>query len=563
MENGIVVLNAGDIPGAFQVARDLPSYIVYVFDPVLVDLVAASGLKNIEFIPWADGPRYHELDASARAMAFALEAQLDLALRELIPEVSIRGWQHLNLYYLFMSLKWYAGLWDTLADRLSGLRPHVFICDNPAHYYFNSFVPSVLLLWHLKSRGVEFAAYNYGAREDDADLIPELSGVESAGLVERILTHLPACMYDFRYFDQEVVASGKTLVNIEAKVFNTPLHVHRNIGLVNAEPVVATLPEHRREVLASFSQRLSVLLDAFLEPHIVIPAYRARQSAYIARLYRAQLLTYDQLNSHFQHSRPTRLLLSDHDAGFHGPLVSFAQAHCLPVLLLPHAKTTADIEFSYGNIAALTHPLQGQSIFSAQGKSVLNPHMVYPEKLSASTVFSGGVRTISLLLNAISLNGVPFTSYAEYIAGIGKVATWCRENGIELIVRCKPSYAIVNLLVRELGFDRGSLSQSASESMEEHVKRCDLCLMYDTPTSASLHFLQNAVPIVNCVVEPLSPAELTMVNANLVPQEDVAASLRRLSGFVSDPLNFFTFRNAQFRNYLQLFQNARLLRSYL
>lgn len=563
MKNTIAIINAGDISPAVQIAKDLPSYTVYLFDPVLVDMATASGLQNIKLIAWDNCPLYDELDADARATAFALEAELDMAVRDIVPDVSIAAWQHLNLYYLFMMLKWYSGLWNGLGNKLVGTQAHIFICDNPATYYFNSFIPSVLLLWYLKSHGIEFSGYTYGATDDVSLSIPDLSGVNEDGHIEQMLTHLPTCWYDVNYFHQEIKASGKQIINIEAKHFNIPVPAHKTLSLVNANDVFPGLPEPLRDTIDAFLQRVVETLDRYLAPYIVVGSYRERQVQHLGTLYRCQLLTYYQLNQHFEHSKPSKILLSDHDTGFHGPIVSFARKHFLPILLLPHSKISTDVEFEYRNITALTHPIQGREISDAGGKSVFNARLLYPETFSGSSLVGKGIKTVSFLLTAYSLNGVCFSRWASYIEGIRRIVAWSEENGIELKIRCKPSYSLFHLLAAEIGCDKTILYKNMAESMEQHVASCDLCLMYDSPTSADLYFLKNSVPILNLVDRPLTPNELAMCNPLVVPRESVGAGLRRLDGFKSDPVCFAAFRNAQFRNYIQLFQGARPLRSYL
>jgi hypothetical protein len=87
--------------------------------------------------------------------------------------------------------------------------------------------------------------------------------------------------------------------------------------------------------------------------------------------------------------------------------------------------------------------------------------------------------------------------------------------------------------------------------------------MYDSPTTAELYFLKNSVPILNPVDRPLTSNELAISNPLIIPQESINACLHRLDRFKSDPVYFVAFRNMQFRNYIQLFQNARPLRSFL
>lgn len=563
MENTIIIINAGDIPGAVQIAKDLPSYTVYVFDPVLVDNATASGLQNIELILWSNCPLYHELDADARATAFALEAELDLAVRDIVPDVSIAAWQHLNLYYLFLTLKWYFGLWNELGNRLADSKAHIFICDNPATYYFNSFIPSILLLWYLKSHDIEFVGYTYGATADLSSLIPDLSSMDEDERIEQMLTHLPTCMYDANYFYQEIRAAEKSIINIEAKHFNTPLPAKKTLSLVNANDVFPSLPEPLRDTIDAFSHRIKETLDICLAPYLVIGSYRERQVHNLGTLYRYQLMTYYQLNQYFEPSKPSKIILSDHDAGFHGPIISFAKKHSLPVFFLPHSKSIGNIEFTYRNITALTHPMKAQEIYDANGKSVLHLQIAYPEIFSSSSIFTGGMKIVSLLLNGLSLNGIYFRRCTPYLDGIRQIVAWCKENNINLKIRCKPSYSIISILAKDIGVDASMLLKNANESMDEHIKDCDLCLMYDAPTTGVLHFLKNSIPILNPIVGTLTDAQMEMVNHDVVPPEGIDAILLRLKGFKSDPVRFFNFRNAQFRNYILQFQSARPLRTYL
>ncbi|NMQ05965.1 hypothetical protein E4Q08_12200 [Candidatus Accumulibacter phosphatis] len=384
----IIIISAADISPAIQIARNLPSYTVYTFDPILVDQISSSGLENINFIPFDNCPLYHELDGSAHSAAFDLESALDLEVREIVPEVSIAGWQHLNLYYILIALKWYTALWENLGNKLAGTKVHLFICDTPGSYYFNSYIPSILLLWYLKCSDIEFSGFTYGSKDEDTHLIPELSEENPNEELEQLLIHLPTCWYDIKYFFQEMISTGKTLINIEATNFNIPLPAIRTLALVEAGNTLSGLPEEIRNRIHDFSIALMEKLDQIFAPYLVIPNYRQRQIRHLTNIYCAQLVTYYQLSRYFEKSKPSRIILSDHDAGFHGPIISFAQKHSLPVIFLPHSKCVNDIEFKYRNITVLSHPIHGQEIFDANRKSVLNFKIAYPETFSGSTIVS-------------------------------------------------------------------------------------------------------------------------------------------------------------------------------
>jgi hypothetical protein len=559
----IVILNADDVPHAARIAADLKGCKVVTFDPVLVDRLAAHHVNNVQLIAWDACPSYPALSAAAHEAATAIESELDLAVRAFIPDVSIFSWQHLNLYYLLMSLKWYGAMFDELGKNIVADKFHILVCNHPALYYFNCFIPSLLLMQYLNKNGLEFVAYNYGERADDTNLVPDLRGVAEPSAQETLLAHLPTCMYDIGYFNQEIQASGKAVTNIRAKYFDMPVLASKNIALTAALDAAEDMPTETRQKISSFSITLSTRLETLLIPYIAATEYRHRQTRNLAALYTSQLVTYTLLNTHFQHAMPSKVLLSDHDAGFHGPLVAFAQKHHLPVLMLPHSKTSADIEFTYRNITALVHPVQGSAIFDANGKTVPHHTLCYPENFSGTTSFTAPVKTVSLLLNGLSLGGIYYTRCNPYFNGIKKIVAWCKANDITLKIRGKPAYMITQILAKKTGASLEMLNDSAAETMEQHIAGCDLCLMYDTPTSGAMHFLKQSIPMLNVVAEAFSPAEMTMMNPNLVPQESVDEILHRLKGFKSDPGSFFAFRNAQFRQYVQSFQNAQPLRVFL
>jgi hypothetical protein len=563
MENGIVILDFEDIPAAMQIAADLPSYTIYTFDPVLVDKISMHHLKNIQLLTWDDCPQYADLEAWSHAAAFEMEAALDLAVRDIIPDLSIGSWQHLNLFYLLMKLKWYTGLWTALANQLANIKVHLFICDKSSAYNFNSFVPSLLLIQHLKRINIEFSGFMYGAESDDTRQVPDLRGANASSKTDTILTHLPTCFYDIYHFNAEMQSTGKNFINIKSKHYDMPVHTARDIPLIDQAEVLADFQEPIKKKVALFHTTLAAKLDELLAPYIGTPSYRTRQVDHIAAIYTAQLVTFFMLNRHFQHVKPSKILMSDRDMGFHGPLVSFAENHHLPVLLLPHSKTTNDMEYRYKNIVALTHPMQGEKIRDANGRNLLNFPITYPEKFSSSCIYPAPIKKIALLLNAPSLNGIYFARYATYISDIKKMIQWGKVNHVEFSIRCKPSYSLIRLLASETGIGTESLLHSANIPMTEFSQDCDLCLMFDSPTSAAAEFLAKSIPILNPIPRPLSASEATFVNARVIPRESVHDTLLRLNGFLSDLNSFFLFRNHQFRSYLNLYQNAQPLRAYL
>ncbi|HEU4845725.1 MAG TPA: hypothetical protein VFT05_15765 [Burkholderiaceae bacterium] len=556
MRNAIVICCAADIPRALLVARDLPSYVCYLFDPVLVDQAADAGLHHIEYLRWESCPPYHELEARAHAAATAFEQRLDAALRDTLPALSLAGWQHLNLYYLHMSYYWYTGLWQAMEETLRGQQVHVLVCDNPAHNYAPSFLPALLLLQQLRAGGHPFTAATYQLPTDPYHLVPDLASGLPPGVRGDVLTHLPTCFYDLNYFNAELRASGLRCLNLRAKYWGVPVVNHHDIGLIPLDAAPDTRPG------VALQATLEAALDTLLAPLVGTATFRARQAAHLAMLYRGQVICHDLLQQALRSHAPARLLLSDHDAGFHGPLLAYAGAHDIPVLMVPHAKTSGSTDFSYRHLTMLTHPLQATPLLDGNGRQVQHRTLCYPELQSADTGLRP-LKKIGLLLNGIALNGVLCSEFSVYLDGIGQMHRWCKAHGVELVIRSRPVQSLVRLLHDAIGADPAALQAALACSLQEFVAEIDLCLMYDAPTSAGIEVLRVGVPLLNPIPSPLGKAEGLGADTRLVPRAGIEATLAMLDDFSADPTVLHQFARQQFAGYAARFGDSTPLRRFL
>ncbi len=559
MDNLLIITSSHDIAVAETVAARLEQYRVVFFDPTLVDPIAASALRNAEFVAWNACPDYPALVAAAHADAHAFEAALDAELRELLPDVSLAGWQHLNLFYFFLGHRWYDGLWKDVLGKLRGHKPHVFLCDNPSTYYWPSFVPALLLLQLLRTMEIPFSAVKYGARPEEADVVINF-GEAGAGPYD-VLSHLPTCFYDAAHFSAELQASGKTNLHIEPKYWGVPFEATAKTNLMRLHHQQAL--SGGAPPLSALAERLEARLDALLAPYLATPEYRARQARQLSTLYQCQVVDLHALERHFHTHKPGKLLLSDHDAGFHGPLLSFAARHRIPVLMVPHAKTSEDIEFDYGDVTMLTHPMQGSPLFNSRRRRLRHQTLPYVENFGASSAPPGPLKTVGLLLNGISLNGIMCTEFSLYLAGIVRIAAWCAEHGVTLRIRCRQAQSLIEIIERACGADADAMRACLVGSLSQFAQSVDLCLMYDAPTNADIEFLRTAVPILNPIPAPLSKAEAATADSRIVPRASVEATLAQLDDFRDDANNLHIFAMAQFADYVSLFKQTCALRRLL
>lgn len=559
--NVLIITSSYDIPIAETAAEGLDGYRTFFFDPTLVDEIKRSKLRNTELIVWHDCPTSTALDAYGHEHATAFERALDAVARPVLGDVSLEGWQHFNLIYFFQQFHWYSGLWPAVFGRLEGMTPHVFVCDTPPSFYWPSFIPTLLLLQYLRTYDRPFKAVRYGERPDEADVVINLTDGNPEGKRYDVLTHLPTCFYDIPYFRQELSASGRAVLNIEPKYWS--------VGPVPGDAVDMMRLDDQQRVngpdprLAELAALLDAHIGPLLTPYIASEGYRARYAAQLSRLYQSQYISCQLLERYFHNGRPSRVLLADDDAGFHGPILSYAARHHIPVLQVPHSKVSLDHNFIHANVTVLTHALQGGVPMNAHRKRLPHALLAYPEQLQASTAYPAPLRTVGLLLNGLSLNGVMCTAHEPYFAGIRAIDAWCKRRGVELTIRSRPGQSMHQLLQAEIGMDAGALDASLGRPLAEWARALDVCLMYDAPTTASLEFLKNGIPIVNPVPDSLSPAETLTCDTALVPRGDVAAILRQLDGFLDDTDNLDAFRRQQFAAYASRQAQGVPLRRFL
>lgn len=567
MDHVVIALSSLDIPGAAStVARHGAGCRVVTFDPSMLDELHEAGLAQAEYLDFA-GPGFPDMHNGAREEALAIERELFTLVGQVLPGVRTFAWLHLNWYYLLIAVRWYQALGEHIAanyGQLFGARkPVLLINDNPALFFWPSFVPAVCVLEALSRRGIAFEGLSYEPRADETNALPHLLALDDRSERWDVLTHLPTCMHDVPMLEAELQASGQRIINIHSKYWDTPVPAAHTVRLGRKADLQRVLPEGARNTLAMLLPRLQALIDNHLAPHLPNESYRQRQAAQLASLYESQILTYLLLHDFFAGRKPRKMLLCDHDAGFHGPLIAYAEVENIPVLFFPHSKTIADIQFGAHTVSCLTHPIQGASLNDGAGRRVRQYKIAFPETLRASTGTVAPLKKVGLLLNSLTLNGVLVGAWQPFMDGIRAIADWCRKHGLELVVRSRPGHSMYAMVAEATGIPAASLAANMRQPLAAFAESVDLCLMYDAPTTAELEFLRNNVPLLNPVPEALAKYEAVIANTEVIPRGPVDEILFRLDGFVSDPANLHSFRLQQFAAYVQACRDAAPLHTYL
>lgn len=563
MRQVLAVLDADSLASASALARELGDDArILLFDPTLVPKAHEAGVADPELRAWSCAEGYAGLTAWAHREAFALERRLDLHFAQLFEGASFVGWQHLNLYYLLLALRWYGELADAQAGTFSDCTVHVFMHDNPAHYYWPSYVPALRLLQRLIAQGTPVKGYTFGRRAETWARVPDLRGRAEGGI--ELLAHLPTCFHDAAWLRQEVAASGRGVLDLRARQWDVPIGDSAlSLPLVEQSLLEATLEARSIERIDAFCAHFASQFEPWLQCDIASAPYRERQVGFSTGLVRNQLVVFEALLRYFDRVRPAQLLLSEHDAGFHGPLLSWAARAGCSTLFVPHSKTVGDFEFAQCRHRVLLHPIQPEAPADPAGTRVPMFRLAYPETLGFTQTTPTPLRRLGLLLNGLSLNGVLCTPWDDYVDAIRQLADWCRAHGVQLSVRSRPGQVMTQMLEQATGLSPEAIGQGLSLPLDAYARSVDLCLMLDAPTNAAVEFLRQGVPLLNPVLDTLSRAESLTCDPTLVPREDLGATLARLDRFAADAVELNLFARRQFARYAAAFDGALPLRSWL
>lgn len=569
MEEIIIVLSKADIQPAVQVYEKLEKGVVWVFDPNLLDSVFMAGLANSKFI---DRNLDLHIDAHvkrAQNEAEAFEHKLDAAIVKNFPAIVGMHWQFLNFVQQLFLLNSFTTLWNNLLESHSDTKFHIFIQDVPARFSAPSFWPALLLLERLNANNIPFEAYAYNHLSNFTQLIPVGGEFLNSTTPAEAFVHLPTCFYDARYFESEINTRYNRVLNFASMdnaplVWNIPFPSFPTAELLPVDEVILNLPTEQQHCIAETTEALKIILVQIYLGYARTESYVIRQAEYTTNQYKAQIVFYLLLNKNHTAIAPQKLIISNHDAGFHGPLVSYASLHAIPIVILPHSKVfNFPLSIPISNAIALTHPLQEARIEDVNGHDFTTHLVSYPERRTIESKPKHILKTIGLILNDISAGGNVWINTKEYLLGLKKIISWCSENNVVVKVRVRPGGASLSWLLKELNIPPAELISHASGAIADFGLQCDICVMYDCPTSGMIDLLRNAIPVTNAVYRPLSQWELGISNVKIIPTESVEQLLRRLTEYRNSEDQLFLFRTQQFSQYTSAFDKSLPLRMLL
>lgn len=569
MTDRILALHRIDLTAAMQLARQAqaqgqPRPVVTVLDPVVQNFAHSMGLGQVDLLPLPDADIALGAAAKAQAATRLLVGAADAVMARLVPEARGAAWCGHWLRMLLLSCHGFTHIGRLLAQRAGQDSFRLLLPDQAHRYGHHSFVPGLTVYQQLRAAGVPAQLFGGVAPAWDPDLLPDPGLPTEAGPEVDILCHLPTCFYDHGLFEDELLTTGQRCLVLPGPVFDVPTDRLPRCPLVAPQTLADRVPAAWQAELEACLDRLGAVLSEHLGP--LLPAERLLQAQVKALLdgYRHNAWLFHALQARFSGRPPKQLLISNHDVGVHGALLSFARHHRLPVRVLPHAKVFNFALPSYGHeLLCLHHPLQGGEAVDLDGNRLAMAALDFAEPLQHPGGAVRPLRSLGIVLNGLSANAMCLVDLPQYLAGLATLRDWCVQHGVAWQLRCRPNESAALAMAAHLGLPLQALVDAQQGSLLDFARRHDLVLGFDVPTSGLHELLRQGVPVLQASVRRLSPEEWRIVDPNLVPVLTVAQALQRLADFHAQPLALWQWGHQQFAKVVQACSAAQPLRRWL
>ena len=568
----VLALHRLDLPAALQLVQQLRGQAepgcdrmvqLSVIDPVLFNYAMLTGVPDVSLMRVPDVQVSMSVVPQAWAATRALCTATDAVMAEFIPETRGAAWCGHMVQHLHIFLLGYRAAADLLATRLRTEQVHLLLPDQPFRFGVHSFLPGIVLATLMRERGVSVQVYANSQLSLDPPLIADPASVSDDTPVQ-LLCHLATCFYDSIMFSSEVAASGRQAMVLPSQHYDVETPGLTRCVMATPQGLAQRMSQIQQRELETTLEKLRSVLTQHFSPMVGAPRWTQLQVDALVEAFRHQALLFMALEQRFAAAPPDTLLISNHDTGQHGALLSFATRHRMRVVMVPHSKIFNVPVKCYGHeMLCLTHALEGGEVQDLYGRPVPTALLDFPQERRWPARAPQPLRTVGLVLNGLSASGLCLVDLVPYVAGVEQLRTWCVQQGVACRIRVRTNESAASLLVSALGIPLEDLQTWQEGPIADFGEDCDLVVGYDVPTSGVLDILARGTPVVQAFCRLMGPEEARMISAEVVHQEPVAGVLALLERLKHDPVALWQYTQDQRLRLLQAGRSARPLRSYL
>jgi hypothetical protein len=546
-KNIIFILLREELPLVKKLTNQLEDYEVFIFDPTIVDEAISEGIGNINFQAVQNHSSRKVQDEWAWNKAIEFGRKIN-AINSL--EIDISTWQHLNFYYLITRLRWFKDQWIDVLPRFKNNTIHFFLNLATQELYFPSFIPGISLLQAINKLNISKECYPYELNVPNIDLIPDLG--EYPNKKFDLLIHAPTLVHDKDYINSELSKVTKTTICLPSRLWDIHINTNERLHL-------RLIPQEELDSITQFNlSEMKMLLEELIGEYITSGIFKNKQIDAILSSYKRQFILFKDLNEYILNP-PSKIFITDHDTGFHGPILSFAKKNNIEVLRFPHSKFSYDL--LEPNIKSLTfvHPIQSKKDFDLKGEVLHTEKISFGLSFMSKATKSDELSTVGILLNATTLSGNYHTYFTQYLEGLKELINSLKSINITPLIRSRPGNTIkhfINQINTDISFHEGLF--------DHFYENVDLVIMYGEPTSGLINILNSECPLVYVHDQDLSENVYTKLrNEILMPKLTIVEATSLIEKLKVYPEEFKNYKCWVLKAYKDLFFNVRELNDFL
>lgn len=553
--DALLVLQRSDVTHIVAERERFDGIKLIFTDAGMLDDAVQLGLKSFEF-------RRLDLDRDLQARitteALNRATAVDLALSRLrqrhFGAGVFDGWDVglLMLGLQKLVLARHVGAWAERAfagQRLAVLRPR-----QVQQFYFDACLGPDLIAQD-PARWVLADAYDV-TRHYRADALDRAIDGEAlrALVIERqpsAITHVPTCFYDRAWLADELGRAHPRSIDLPSAYWDVPLRRGSEQLLAPRSALPAA-----DAACAAYAQAARRELAALFGDLLPVQASREAQLDFWAARCEWQAANFIALRDALAGTRPL-FLVADQDTGLNGPLFSVADALGSEITVVPHSGQPSMVLPHARNVTAIQRAGFDAAVRTVLSQRVPSRSLHWGPQAQRRTPEK--LRTVCLLLNSLSTEGLSYVDLLGLAAFFKPLARLCESRGVELIVRAKPGAPALSVLSGAFGVPGHSLLQGIQQPLDALVARTDLCIGVGEPTTAVTHFL-NAGAYTVQIDEQDWPTDFvicsSLVQSGLTPTWRYGEALGRVQRLIDDETQFRDAQAEQMRGYGALLAKA-------
>jgi hypothetical protein len=207
-----------------------------------------------------------------------------------------------------------------------------------------------------------------------------------------------------------------------------------------------------------------------------------------------------------------------------------------PSMVVPHGRKVTVVERAgYGTVA---RTVLGQAV----------PVRAVRMQPGPARKPRAGARRLCLMLNAMQTEGLSQVDAPALAAFHRHLAALCRELGLDLVLRPKPSSPAVRVLSSFLGEPPEAINRHVGTPLNELAESADLCIVFGEPTTGVAPFLDSGCPVLQVCPQRWPTDYLVctpLIEQGVIPMLEPDPAIALIAELARDPERYLRFAARQ------------------